>query len=321
MQQPDLIYYPDDRPGITRRRAGRGWSYRAPDGTTIDDAAERSRIEALAVPPAYADVWISPEARGHLQATGYDDRTRKQYRYHADWAEWRARTKFADLPAFGLALPRIRRRVATALSAETPDRDFAIAAVVRLIDRASLRIGSETYRAENGTEGATTLRRRNLKLDDGRIRIDFRAKGGKRVRKQISDRTLSRALHALQDLPGAPVFEWTDGAEMRRVSADQVNDWLREAAGLEQVTAKTFRTWNGSVAALEAALASGAGVTIREMSEAAATVLHNTPTIARASYIHPEVIALSDDWRDPGRRDKPADLRVSERSLLALLGE
>ena len=320
MNLPGLIYYPDDRPGISRRKAGRGWSYRAPDGTTIDDAGERARIDALAVPPAYTKVWISPETRGHLQATGYDDRTRKQYRYHADWSQWRAAQKFADLPAFGAALPRLRRKVRSALSGEAGDRDFAVAAVVRLIDRVSIRVGTGAYFEENGTQGATTLRRRNLKADGDRLRLDWTAKGGKRVRRQISDRSLNRALHALQDLPGAPLFEWIEGGERRTVHADQVNDWLREATGVEGASAKAFRTWNGSAAALGAALDHGEGVTIKTMTEAAAEVLHNTPTVARNSYVHPDVIDLAEMWREIDLPDGPAELRRDERALLALLG-
>lgn len=318
---PDLIYYPDDRPGITRHRAGRGWSYRAPDGTTIDDADERARIDALAVPPAYADVWISPERRGHLQATGYDERTRKQYRYHADWAEWRAMRKYAELPEFGAALPRLRRRVSEALRGEAGDRDFAIAAVLRLIDRVSIRVGSEAYRAENGTEGATTLRRGNLASEAGRIRLDWTAKGGKRVRRQLGDRRLMRALHELADLPGAPLFEWEENGQRHAVQSDQVNGWLREASGLEEASAKTFRTWNGSVAALEAALDAGEGVTIKAMAQAAAQVLNNTATVARNSYIHPSVIALAEDWHPPEVPDGPRGLRQGERALLTLLDQ
>ncbi|WGH80230.1 DNA topoisomerase IB [Jannaschia ovalis] len=317
---PDLIYYPDDRPGITRRKAGRGWSYRAPDGTTIDDAAERARIDALAVPPAYADVWISPERRGHLQATGYDARTRKQYRYHEDWAAWRAMQKYEELPEFGAALPRLRRRVTEALKGEAGERDFAIAAVLRLIDRLSIRVGTPEYRAENGTEGATTLRQGNLRSQDGKLRLDWTAKGGKRVRRQLGDRRLVRALHDLADLPGAPLFEWIEGGTRYTVQADQVNDWLRDASGLEEATAKTFRTWNGSVAALEAAMKAGEGVTIKTMADAAAKVLNNTATVARNSYIHPAVIDLSEDWRDVAVPENPRGLRQGERALLSLLG-
>lgn len=320
MALPDLIYYPDDRPGISRRRAGKGWSYRAPDGTTIDDPDERARLNGLAVPPAYERVWISPEWRGHLQATGYDDRARKQYRYHPDWSEWRSARKYAELPAFGEALPALRRRIARGLASAAGERDFAIAAVLRLIDHTSIRVGSEAYRAENGTEGATTLRSRNLRLKGGKVRLDFVAKGGQRVRRQLSDRTLVRALHDLADLPGAPVFEWFEHGERHVVHAEHVNDWLREATGLDHATAKTFRTWNGSTAALEAALKAGEGVTIKAMAEAAAATLHNTPTIARNSYVHPSVIDLAETWREIDVPDGPAGLRRGERALLELLG-
>ncbi|MBM2575490.1 DNA topoisomerase IB [Jannaschia sp. Os4] len=316
---PDLVYYPDSRPGISRRRAGRGWSYAAPDGTTIDDAEERKRLNGLAVPPAYADVWISPRRRGHLQATGYDDRKRKQYRYHDLWAEWRAAKKFDGLAEFGEALPRLRARVAKGLGDEPGTEAFALAAITRLIDRTSARVGSESNLRENGTEGATTLRTRNLALDGDRIELGWRAKGGKRVRKHLTDATLARALHRLQDLPGAPLFEWLDGGEVRRIEAQRLNDWLREATGVEGATAKTFRTWNGSVAALDAALAEGAGVTVRRMSEAAADALHNTPSIARTSYVHPDVIGLAEEWRDVAVPDAPSGLRRTERALLGRL--
>ena len=318
--EPDLIYYPDDRPGISRRRAGRGFSYRAPDGTTIDDVEERRRIAGLGVPPAYEDVWISPERRGHLQATGFDARARKQYRYHVDWSAWRAQRKYHELPAFGAALPRVRRRVAEALRGEAGERDFALAAVLRLIDRTSLRVGSEGYRRENGTEGATTLRARNLSLGASGLRIDFRAKGSQRVRRQISDRTLARALERLAELPGAPVFEWIERGEPREVHADHVNEWLKEISGLDGASAKVFRTWNGTVAALEAALAIGEGVTIKAMADAAAERLHNTPAVARASYVHPAVIDLAETWRPVAVPDGPPGLRAGERALLALVG-
>ena len=320
MEQPDLVYYPDDRPGISRRRAGRGWSYRAADGTTIDDAAERGRIEALAVPPAYEDVWISPRRRGHLQATGRDARARKQYRYHEDYRAWREAKKFDGLAEFGAALPALRRRVARALDGEAGERDYAIAAALRLIDRTSARVGSEANLRDNGTEGATTLRSRNLALDGDRVRLGWRAKHGKRVRKTVTDRTLARALDRLSELPGAPLFEWLDGDEVRRVQAGHVNDWLREAGAPEGATAKSYRTWNGSTAALEAAMGTGPDVTIRAMSEAAAARLHNTPTIARNSYVHPDVIALASDWREVKAPDAPDGLRMAERALLALLG-
>lgn len=319
---PGLVYFPDSRPGITRRRCGRGFSYRAPDGTTIDDRAERRRIAALAVPPAYRKVWISPRRNGHLQATGYDARTRKQYRYHPDWTEFRADVKFRDLAAFGAALPRIRRRIARDLNAEAGEHDFAIAAVLAMIDKLSLRIGNADYTAENGTYGATTLTNRHLRLRDGELRLRFKAKGGALVDEVLRDRKLNRVLGKLHDLPGGTLASWIDDdGTPRSVTSQEINAWLSDLVEREGITAKTFRTWNGSVAALEAAAKSDE-VTIRAMAEAASKRLANTPAIARKSYIHPRVIALAED-PTPLDRDVPqiAGLRRSEQRLLGLLEE
>ncbi|MEM8579316.1 MAG: DNA topoisomerase IB [Pseudomonadota bacterium] len=308
---PGLIYYPDSAPGITRRRAGRGFSYTAPDGSRIERTAERQRIEALAVPPAYEDVWISPKDNGHLQATGRDARTRKQYRYHPDYSAFRAQTKFDDLPRFGAVLPRLRRRIHALLTeGQAGDAEFAIAAALRLMDRASLRVGTPDYAADNGTYGAATLRGRHVRLDGGTIRLDYRAKGGQRVRKQLRDRTLHRALEAMDELPGGALMVWDGG----QLTPERLNTWLREASGEEGLTAKTFRTWNGSAAALDAVL--GGADTIKARAEAAAQVLHNTPTIARNSYIHPAAIDLT---APPPVPDGPAGLRQAERALLALI--
>ncbi|MEI4484854.1 DNA topoisomerase IB [Frigidibacter sp. MR17.14] len=321
-----LVYYPDSEPGIRRLRCGRGFRYLAADGTAIDDRAERARIAALAVPPAYDRVWICPRENGHLQATGFDARTRKQYRYHPDWTTLRAARKYDGLARFGAALPRIRRAIARDLRGEAGDEAFAVAAVLRMIDRLSLRVGTPAYAAENGSFGATTLRRRHLKLSGERLSLDYTAKGGKRVRAVIADRTLNRVLSALDDLPGRTLFRWIDDAgRSRPVGSEQVNARLAELVGDEGATAKTFRTWNGSVAALEAALTDGP-VTIRALSEAAAARLHNTPTVARNSYIHPQVLALTD--AEPAARlalldaAPPQDgLTRPERALLHHLGE
>ncbi|MEX3017233.1 DNA topoisomerase IB [Gymnodinialimonas hymeniacidonis] len=320
---PDgLIYYPDDRPGITRRRCGRGFSYRGPDGTTIENGKARKRIEALAVPPAYKHVWISPRLNGHLQATGYDDARRKQYRYHPDWTSFRAQRKFEDMPRFGLALPRLRDAIRTGLEAEPGSREFALAAVLALIDRLSLRPGHPDYVEANGSYGATTLQSRHLTTNDAGTQLQFPAKGGKKVRETLRDRKLARALHKLDDLPGAPIATWLDDGETRAISPDMLGAFIAEVTGEEGLTPKTFRTWNGSVAALEVAL-SERDLTIAAMSEAAAKRLNNTPTMARNSYIHPEVIGLSDV--DAKQRQALADattptrLRKAERALLKLI--
>ncbi len=320
---PDgLIYYPDDKPGITRRKCGRGFSYRSPDGTTIANAEARQRIEALAVPPAYRHVWISPRLNGHLQATGYDDAHRKQYRYHPDWTTFRAQRKFEDLPRFGTALPRLRDAIRNGLEAEPGSRDFALAAVLALIDRLSLRPGHPDYVEANGSFGATTLLSRHLSVQKDGTQLRFPAKGGKKVTETLRDTTLARALHKLDDLPGAPIATWMDDKEARSVSPDMLGAFMAEVTGEDGLTPKTFRTWNGSVAAMEVALRDE-DPTIASMADAAAERLNNTPTIARNSYIHPEVIALSEadaaDRRALGDATTPTRLRKAERALLKLI--
>ena len=322
---PDLVYYPDSRPGIRRQRRGRGFSYIAADGTRIDAKAERSRIEALAVPPAYEDVWISPEPLGHLQATGRDARARKQYRYHPDWRAFRDAEKYDRLADFGEHLPALRRRILRDLrAAEAGDEGFAIAAILALIDRASLRVGHPDYVRDNRSYGATTLRRRHVTLDGDRVALRFTAKGGDKVRRVLRDATLERTLARLGDLPGPELVSWTDAdGAARAVTSGMVNAFLADFTGDASLTAKTFRTWNGSAAAMEAACRPGP-LTIRAMAEAASDRLHNTPAIARSAYIHPKVIALAELAEEdrialldtaPDRRG----LRRAEARLLHLL--
>lgn len=324
MNIPDLVYYPDTRPGITRRRAGRGFSYIAPDGTRIDDRAERQRLNALAVPPAYRDVWICPRPDGHLQATGRDERSRKQYRYHEAWTAFRSRRKYADLPRFGALLPRIRRRISAELNGEAGDKALATAAVLAMIDRLSIRIGNRDYAEENDTYGATTLRPSHVALTSDSLRLTYKGKGGRQIKRHLKDRRLAKVLHQLDDLPGATLVTWIDDhGQPHEVTSSQVNELLADITGEHDFTAKTFRTWGGTTAAMEAAL----GVerlTIKDMAEAAAARLGNTPAIARNSYIHPEVIALT-EW-EPGDRQALADeappcrgLRRAERAVLHLL--
>lgn len=289
----DLVYYPDSRPGIQRRRQGRGFSYIAPDGTTIDRGAERARLEAMAIPPAYDRVWMTPLPNGHLLATGFDARARKQYRYHPEWAQARAETKFSSLAEFGRLLPGLRRRVARDLEAEAGERDFALAAAVALIDRLAFRVGHPEYAAENGSYGASTLQRRHMRVTPQGIVLSFPAKGGRRVRQTVTDRRLARVLQKAHELPGAELLTWIDAqGAVHSIGSAALNDYLREAAGAAEVSAKTFRTWAGTLAAFQLAR-DGGPVTIRAMAEAAAARLHNTPAIARKSYIHPAVIGLA----------------------------
>ena len=319
-----------DEPGISRRRRGRGFSYHLPDGALLKSERELSRIKALGLPPAYSDVWICRDGHGHLQAVGTDDRGRRQYRYHADWSAFRAQQKFDRLEAFGRALPRLRDRVEHDLRRNTPDRDQVCAALIRLIDQAALRIGSQQYADTNKTFGATTLRSRHLTLDGHTLRLAFRAKGGKRVRKQVSDRRLARVLERIDDLPGHPLFTYVaEDDAVRQLGSDEVNayiaDSMGEPDGPGRFTAKTFRTWHGSVAALDYAVEADEPLTIKAMSEAAAARLHNTPSIARSSYIHPAVIELAEMEPEPcaaalgalDLRRAPNALPTNEKRLIA----
>ncbi|MCE6952546.1 DNA topoisomerase IB [Cereibacter sphaeroides] len=321
-----LVYISDSEPGISRRRCGKGFVYRGPDGRLLS-REERQRVQKLGIPPAYQRVWICPLDNGHLQATGFDARGRKQYRYHPDWGTWRAQAKYGLLAAFGRALPRLRRRVARDLRAEAGELAFSLAALTMLIDRTYLRVGTSTYAEENGSYGATTLLARHVKLRDGEVRLDFRAKGGKRVRQVLKDRRLHRILQEIEDLPGRNLFTWIDDeGQVRRVASQHVNDYLADATGLPGASAKTFRTWGGSLAAFGVARAAEGKLTVKMMAEAAAERLHNTPTISRTSYIHPRILGLADlrpDDRMALLADAPCaddpDLRSDERRMLGYL--
>ncbi|MCF7698224.1 DNA topoisomerase IB [Loktanella sp. M215] len=322
----DLVYYPDSEPGIRRRRAGRGFSYTAADGTRIDDTAERDRIAAIAVPPAFEDVWISPLLRGHLQATGLDDRERKQYRYHADWTEHHAQLKFEKLAAFAESLPQLRRWIGSRLRGPIGDRDTAVAATLALIDRASLRVGHSVYTEENGSYGATTMLNAHGDFTDGRVRLAYIGKGGAEIEKDFYAPRLAAVLEACQDLPGAEIITWMDDAgQAHAVRSEQINETLHTLCGPD-ITAKTIRTWNGTLAAFGVAQ-SGDTLTIKAMAEAAAEVLHNTPTVARNSYVHPAVIALAETDREAvterlqnlSTAQSPAGLRQGEADLIAFL--
>jgi DNA topoisomerase I len=292
-----LMYVSDAEPGIRRQRRGKGFSYRMPDGSLLCDATQRARIAALGLPPAYDNVWICLQDNGHLQATGFDARGRKQYRYHKDWQTLRSTAKFDQLVRFGQALPQLRRALIRHLDAGPEDINGILAALATLLDEAHLRVGNRTYLEQNGTYGATTLLKRHLKMADGRIELRFIAKGGKRVQRSIRHPRLQKLLEEIADLPGRQLFVWKDeNGILRPIDSGRLNSYLAEAAGIA-VSAKTFRTWAGSVAAFSvarSAIEKGTHPTVKEMSEAAADVLHNTPAISRSSYIHPDIIMLAD---------------------------
>lgn len=293
-----LVYVSDTEPGIRRERRGRGFCYRLPDGALVRDRQTLDRIRSLGLPPAYEKVWICIRENGHLQATGFDVRGRKQYRYHDGWQEWRSEQKFGELASFADALPRIRRRVAADLDRSSDDAVFLLAGVVALLDETHLRIGNRAYTRDNGSYGATTLLKRHLSFGGDGIRLSFVAKGGKRVRRQLRHPRLQKILEVIADLPGRELFSWRDAeGEMRRIDSGRLNAYLGQIAGCP-ISAKTFRTWGGSVAAFALAakeLRRGACPSIKALCAAASDALHNTPAICRTSYVHPAVLELATD--------------------------
>jgi len=314
-----LIYVSDAEPGIRRSRKGKGFSYRLPNGKLVAEPEMKDRIAALGLPPAYEDVWICLQDNGHLQATGYDARGRKQYRYHKDWNAFRSVEKFHQLIEFGQALPKIRRQALRDLDTGVDDIRGILAALTTLLDEAHLRVGNQAYVKENGTYGATTLLKRHIKLNDGKIELKFRAKGGKRVQRSLKHPRLQKILEEIADLPGRQLFVWKDDTgSLKPVESGRLNGYLAEISGIA-ISAKTFRTWAGSLAGFgvaRSAILEGRRPTVKEMAEASADVLHNTPAISRSSYIHPRIIALAD--RD---RDIPEDMPDAETPLRGLRAE
>jgi DNA topoisomerase-1 len=298
-----LRYTSDVEPGIRRRRAGRGFLYRLPDGRTLKDPETLTRIRSLAVPPAYRDVWICLHPNGHLQATGRDARGRKQYRYHPRWRSHRDETKFDRMLEFGRVLPKIRARVARDLRKDGMPRERVLATVVRLLEATRIRVGNEEYARTNGSFGLTTLRDRHVSKNGGTVHLVFRGKSGIEQRVPITDKAIARLVLRCQDIPGQELFQWLDDSgERRRIDSSDVNDYLREASGGD-FTAKDFRTWFATVDALELLCkrcVSGERAIKRHTVEVIAEValrLGNTPAICRKCYIHPEVIAAYLDGR------------------------
>jgi DNA topoisomerase I len=299
-----LTYVCDSMPGIVRRRRGTGFIYFDGDGHRITDAEELLRIRALAIPPAYEDVWICPDPRGHLQATGRDARRRKQYRYHPEWRTVRDGAKFGRMIEFGEALPRLRRRIRRDLALAGLPRDKVLAVVLRLLDTTRVRIGNEDYARQNSSFGLTTLRNRHARfIRDGRLILQFRGKGGAEHVVTVDDKRLVRLVRHCQQLPGQQLFQYLDDdGVLRAVTSDLVNDYLREAMGAD-FTAKDFRTWGATLHAIELMARVPLPDPLSERAckrcivAAIAVVAHelrNTPAVCRKSYINPVVF---DAWR------------------------
>ncbi len=332
-----LVYVSADMPGVRRFRWGQTFRYRTAQGAWVRNPDEIARIRRLAIPPAYSDVWICPLHNGHLQATGIDARGRKQYRYHPEWRALKDGTKFDRLEAFGRALPGIRRRVARDLREGGVARNALLAALVRLLDVTFLRVGNEEYARSNGSYGLTTLRNRHADVRGDSLVLRFRGKGGVVHQARVDDPRVARIVRRCQQLPGQELFQYEDAEGLpRAVSSTDVNDYLREISG-QDFTAKDFRTWHGTVLALESLRlaceggAEAAGPRTTAILEAVAQRLGNTPAVCRKAYVHPAVLALAASWSAPqggqesfwteiAARVRPSrGLRAAEQRLLVFL--
>ncbi|HUP09834.1 MAG TPA: DNA topoisomerase IB [Caldimonas sp.] len=331
-----LVYVTDEQPGIRRIRKGDGFVYRRPDGRPVRAQAELQRIRKLAIPPAYEDVWICADPRGHVQATGRDARGRKQYRYHPEWRAARDADKFERMLEFGAALPRIRRRVAKDLEGpigSRPRRETVLATIVRLLDTTLVRVGNDEYARENKSYGLTTLRNRHAEIDGSTLRLKFRGKSGVQHEVALEDPRVARVVRRCQAMPGQELFAYVDeGGEPRSVGSADVNDYIREASGAD-FTAKDFRTWHGTVHALtlwaeQVAAESAQRLNANQVLAQVARRLGNTVAVCKKSYVHPrvlEIIAAGEADVLERLADGPTHgidgLDRSERQLLGFLGD
>jgi DNA topoisomerase-1 len=317
-----LRYVSDALPGIERRAAAEGFRYVSPGGSALRDKATRARIRALAIPPAWTDVWICPREDGHLQATGRDARRRKQYRYHARWREVRDESKYGRLVAFGRALPRIRRRVSRDLSLPGLPRDKVLATLVRLLETTYIRIGNEEYARENESFGLTTLRERQVRVEGAQLRFRFRGKSGVPHEVALTDRRIAQIVRRMQDLPGQELFQHLDeDGSTRAIESADVNAYLKSVAG-EEFTSKDFRTWAGTLLCARALRGlpppESAAAGRREVAQAIQAVageLRNTRAVCRKCYVHPAVI----EGYLEGRLQDAQRGRSEEAALISLL--
>jgi DNA topoisomerase-1 len=332
-EEAGLRYVDDTMPGLTRRKSGTGFAYRDARGQPVRDAKTLARIRALAIPPAYTDVWICPRANGHIQATGRDAKGRKQYRYHPDFRAARDLTKFEHVMAFADALPAIRARVDADMGKRDLPREKVLATVVHLLETTLIRVGNDDYARTNKSFGLTTLRDRHARIEGSALTFRFKGKSGKTWDLGLKDRRVARIVKACQDLPGQELFQYRDAdGTVRDVTSADVNAYLREITG-QDITAKDFRTWAGTVLAALAlqefeAFDSEAKAkkNLRAAIEGVAARLGNTPTICRKCYIHPQVLdcylegALLLQIKDAVEDELREDLTVLKPEEAAVLG-
>ena len=316
-----LVYCNDDGPGFSRRRQGTGWAYYDQIGRRIEAAATIDRIEKLVIPPAWTAVWIAPRPGCHIQATGRDVKGRKQYRYHSDWSRHRDGSKYGRVAAFGRALPRLRKRLEADLRKNGLPRQKVVAAVISLLQQTLIRVGNDEYARTNKSFGLTTLRDRHATLNSVGGVFEFRGKSGKTHCTRFEDRRLARIVKACQDLRGQRLFQYrADDGSICPITSGDVNDYLRDAMG-EDFTAKSFRTWAGTLEAARILCTqddtTATKATINACVKAVATRLGNTPAVCRKAYIHP---AILDGFTNRTLKLKPGKSdRAFETAVIRLL--
>jgi len=332
-----LVYVNDQRPGIRRRRNGRGFRYLNQNSRPLRTEGDLNWIKRLAIPPAWRNVWICADASGHLQATGRDARGRKQYRYHPDWREVRDQVKYDQMLAFAAALPALRRRVGTNLAAPGLSKRKVVAAVVQLLEKTFIRIGNDEYARQNHSFGLTTMRNGHVQVSRSTLRFRFRGKSGKTHDITFDDRRLATVVRRCQELPGHELFEYVDDdGSVHGIGTADVNDYLREATG-QDFTAKSFRTWAGTILVARALQElppfqspAQAKRNIVKVVERVAGLLGNTPAVCRKCYLHPAIVDAYADRSLLRTLGRPAmnsrrlssgvqDVSRTEKMVLALL--
>jgi DNA topoisomerase-1 len=319
-----IIYSDDSKPGITRTKVDDSWAYWTAKGERITDPDEIDRLNAIGLPPAYTNAWFNPKPNGHIQAVGWDEKGRKQYRYHLGFREQQEAAKYEKTAEFGRALPKLRKKVAADLAKRSLAKERAVAAVVRLLDDSHIRVGNEDYVKQNESYGATTLRTQHGQVKGDTLRLQFKAKSGKEANLRVTDKSLARFVKACQDLDEQHLFAWLDAAgEAHPVTSSDVNEYIKAATGGD-FTAKNFRTWGASLLAFEALVGADGDLTLKQLLEPVTAKLGNTPAIARKSYVHPDVIDLVKNDQSTFRRAlklprATGQLSREERGLIAFL--
>lgn len=319
---PGLTYVSDDGPGLSRRHAGKGFTYRTARGAQVRDAKTLTRIKSLAIPPAWTDVWISANPNGHLQATGRDARGRKQHRYHPRFREHRDAAKFDHLADFAKALPALRARVSRDMRKQGLPREKVLAAIVHLLDTTLIRVGNDEYARDNKSYGLTTLKDQHAHITGDRLRFVFTGKSGKSWRLTLKDRRVAKVVKAAQDLPGQRLFQYLDDdSKPQQIHSNDVNAYLGEA-----ISAKDFRTWGGTALAAAELARFGkadtkalAKANIKAAIETVSNSLGNTPAICRKCYVHPDLLDTYENGAFKLGKAKRAGLSAHESATLAFL--